>query len=75
MLLVQFRRPQFNSWVGKIRWRRDSLPTPVTLGFPCGSVGKESACSAGDLGSIPGPGRSAGERIGYPLQVLASLVA
>ena len=30
------------------------LPTPVFLGFPCGSVGKESACNAGDLGSIPG---------------------
>ena len=32
------------------------------------SVGKESACSAGDPGSIPGLGRSAGEGIGYPLQ-------
>ena len=32
------------------------------------SVGKESACSAGDPGSIPGSGRSAGEGIGYPLQ-------
>ena len=31
------------------------------LGFPCSSVGKESACSAGDLGSIPGSGRSPGE--------------
>ena len=31
----------------KIHWRRDRLPTPVFLGFPCGSVGKESACSAG----------------------------
>ena len=33
----------------------------------CG-VGKESTCSAGDLGSIPGLGRSPGERKGYPLQ-------
>ena len=32
------------------------------------SVGKESACSAGDPGSIPGSGRSTGEGIGYPLQ-------
>ena len=32
------------------------------------SVGKESACNAGDPGSIPGLGRSAGEGIGYPLQ-------
>ena len=41
-------------WVRKIRWRRDRLSTPVFLGFPCGSAGKESACNAGDLGSIPG---------------------
>ena len=37
-------------------------------GFPCGSVGKESTCNAGDLGSIPLLGRSPGERKGYPLQ-------
>ena len=44
--------------------------------FPNSSVGKESACNAGDPGSIPGLGRSAGERIGYPLQCSwASLVA
>ena len=35
---------------------------------PGGSVGKESACSAGDLGSIPGSGRSPGEGNGNPLQ-------
>ena len=40
------------------------------------SVGKESTCNAGDPGSIPGSGRSAGEGIGYPLQYSwASLVA
>ena len=44
------------------------LPTPVFLGFPCGSAGKESACNAGDLSSIPGLGRSAGEGKDYPLQ-------
>ena len=45
-------------------------------GFPDSSVGKESACNAGDPGSIPGIGRSAGEGIGYPLQYSwASLVA
>ena len=38
------------------------LPTPVFLGFPCGSAGKESVCNVGDLGSIPGEGKS------YPLQ-------
>ena len=37
-------------------------------GFPGGSAGKESACNAGDLGSIPGLGRSSGEGKGYPLQ-------
>ena len=40
----------------------------VNLGFPGGSTGKESACSVGDLGSIPGLGRSPGEGKGYPLQ-------
>ena len=65
---MQCRRPRFDSWVRKIRWRRDKLPTPVFLGFPGGSAGKESACDVGDLGSIPGLGRSPGEGKGYPLQ-------
>ena len=39
-----------------------------TQGFPCGSAGKESACNAGDLGLIPGLGRSPGEGKGHPLQ-------
>ena len=39
-----------------------------SLGFPGGSDGKESTCSARDLGSIPGLGRSAGGRHGNPLQ-------
>ena len=30
-----------DSWVRKIHWRRDRLPTPVFLGFPCGSAGKK----------------------------------
>ena len=38
------------------------------MGFPGGSDGKESACNAGDLGSIPGLGRYLGEGKGYPLQ-------
>ena len=46
------------------------------MGFPPSSVGKESACNAGDCGLIPGLGRSAAEGIGYPLQYSwASLVA
>ena len=36
-------------------------------GFPSGSAGKESTCNQGDLGSIPGLGRSPGEGKGYPL--------
>ena len=36
--------------------------------FPGGSDGKESACNAGDLGSVPGLGRFPGEGNGYPLQ-------
>ena len=40
----------------------------VDRGFPGGSAGKESACNVGDLGLIPGLGRSPGERKGYPLQ-------
>ena len=37
-------------------------------GFPGGSDGKESACNAGDVGSVPGLGRSPGEGDGNPLQ-------
>ena len=59
-ICLQCRRPRFNSWVGMIRWRRDRLLTPVFLGFPCGSAGKESACNVGELGLIPGLGKSPG---------------
>ena len=38
------------------------------IGLPRWLIGKESACQTGDLGSIPGLGRSPGEGIGYPLQ-------
>ena len=38
------------------------------VGFPGGSDGEESACNAGNLGYIPGLGRSRGEGNGYPLQ-------
>ena len=57
-------------------WLRDRLPTPVYLGFPCGSAGKESTCNVGDLGLLPGLGRSPGDGIAYPLlYTWASLVA
>ena len=52
------------------------MTTLKYLGFPGSSAGKESACNAGDPGSIPGLGRSAEEGIGYPIQYSwASLVA
>ena len=65
-ICLQCRRSQFVSWVKKILWRRDKLPTPVFLGFLGGSAGEQSAYNARDLGPIPGVGRSPGE--GYPLQ-------
>ena len=52
----------------KHRWKRDRVPIPKFLSFPSGSAGEESACNAGDSGSIYALGRSAGEGIGYPLQ-------
>ena len=52
------------------------VPLLRSVGFPDSSVGKESACNAGDPRSIPGSGRSAEEGVGYPLQYSwASLVA
>ena len=54
--------------MGKIPWREERLPTAVFLGFPGGSGGKESACNAGDLDSIPGLGKSPREKNSYPLQ-------
>ena len=54
---------QFLGWEDP--WRRERLPTLVFLGFPGGSEGKESAYFAGDLGSIPGLGRSPGEGNGW----------
>ena len=64
------------SLVWKIPWIRDRQLIPVFFGFPCGSAGRESTHNVGDLGLIPGLGRSPGEGIGYPLQYsLAFLVA
>ena len=52
----------------KIHWRRDRLPTSVSLGFTGDSTGKEATCNVGDLGLILGLGRCPGEGKGYPLQ-------
>ena len=49
-ICLQCRRLWFDSWVREIHWRRNRLTTPVFLGFPGGSAGKESACNVGDLG-------------------------
>ena len=68
IICLQCRKPWLNSWVRKITWRRDRLPTPIFLGFPGGSDSKESSCNTGDLGSIPGFGRSPGGGNGNPLQ-------
>ena len=43
------QRPWFDSWVGKIPWRRDRLSTLVFIGFPGDSEDKESACNERDL--------------------------
>ena len=55
---------------GSGRCTREGIgyPTPVLLSFSCGLAGKESACNAGDLGSMSGLGRSPGEGKGCPLQ-------
>ena len=66
--LLQCRRPRFDSEVKKMHRRRDRLPTSVFSGFPGVSDSKEYTCNAGDLGLVPGLGRSPGEEKGYPLQ-------
>ena len=64
---------KLQSFYWRMGFRNQALGT---YGFPRSSIGKESACSAGDPGSIPGSGRSPGEWIGYPLQYSwATLVA
>ena len=68
IICLQCRRSQFNSWVGKIHWRKNRLTTPVFLGFPTGWAGKESACNGIDLHLIHGLERSSGDGNGYPLQ-------
>ena len=61
------------------KWGKEYVKAVYSRGntiYPHSSVGKESACSAGDLGFIPGSGRSPGEGISYPLQYSwVSLVA
>ena len=56
----------FNSWVGKIHWRKFRLPTPLFLGFPGDSAGKKSSCS-GRPGFDPWVGNIPWRRE-YPLE-------
>ena len=55
----------------EVSQRRDGLPTPLSLGFPGGSDGKESACNAGDLGLIPGLEDPPEEGMATPSCILA----
>ena len=57
---------QFLGWEDPLEKGR--VPTPVFLGFPCSSAGKESTRNAGDLNLIPGLGRSPGGGHGIPVQ-------
>ena len=78
--LVKNLPAMWETWVQSLGWEDPlekgmathssilGLPTPVFLGSPGGSAGKESACNAGDLGLIPGLEKSLGEGKGYPLQ-------
>ena len=85
LLFMRLLQAGILEWVAKHSFRESSQlkdRTQVSLisgrfiwSFLDSSVGKESACNAGDPGSIPGPGRSTGEEIGCPLQYSwASLV-
>ena len=70
--LVKHLPPRQETLVPFLGWEdpleKGQATHPVSLGFPGGSAGKESTCNMGDLGSIPGLGRSPGEGKGYPLQ-------
>ena len=60
--------PQSFPASGTFQWVSCSHQIAKIPGFPGGSAGKESACSVGDLGSIPGLERSPGKWNSYPLQ-------
>ena len=66
-VLHQFQRKGTLSLRKLVESSQGILLTHLHLGFPCGSAGKESACNSGDLGLVPGLGRSPGEGKGYPL--------
>ena len=78
-MMMCFKVSGISLWktlAGSLLMGNFSLIIFISLSPPPGSSCKEYACNAGDPGSIPGSGRSAGERIGYPLQYSwASVVA
>ena len=65
---LQCKRRWFDSWVRKIPWRMHRLPILVFLGFPGGSDRTEFTCNVGDLGLIPGLGKSPGGGHDNPCQ-------
>ena len=69
MEISQSEISQFDSWVGNIHWRRDMLPTPVFLGFPCSSAGKESSLQCGRPGFDPWVGKIPWRREKLPTPV------
>ena len=66
--IIIFKLSLFFNCLGNPNVLKSLVLIPHTLGFPGSSAGKEFACSVGDLGFIPGLGRSPGEGKGYPLQ-------
>ena len=65
------KRSAFQQLVRLKKKKKTTTTTTKKPGFSHSSAGKESACNAGDLGSIPGLGRCPGKRKGYPLQYSA----
>ena len=68
VLKIIFCHIYFSVLIVEIKWVNLRPLLYPNMGFLCGSAGKESAYHAGDLGSVPGLGRSLGEGKGYPLQ-------
>ena len=58
----------FSNFTGDSNMQAILRTSIIESGFPCSSDSEESACNAGDLGLVPGLGRSPGEGKGYPLQ-------
>ena len=67
-LMRMWSNGNFHSLFNVLGTQNDTALPSQNQGFPCGSAGKESACNAGDLGLIPGLGRSPRGGKGYPLQ-------